>query len=45
MMKTILLLLLTLGLTGCQNLSPESRAALLQFGLKAGDAVLVKVSK
>lgn len=45
MKQRTLILLLTLGLTGCQNLSPESRAALLQFGLKAGDAVLVKVTK
>lgn len=45
MKRLLTLLLLALGLTGCQNLSPESRAALLQFGLKAGDAVLVKVTK
>ncbi len=44
-MKRTTLLLLTLLLTGCQNLSPEERAALLQFSLKAGDAVLVKATK
>ncbi len=41
----ILLILATLALTGCQNLTPEERAAILQFSLKAGDAVLVKATK
>lgn len=48
-MKSIRLILITAAmlLTGCHNvtLTPEERAAILQFGLKAGDAVLVKATK
>ena len=44
-MKRIILITASLLLTGCQNLTPEERAAILQFSLKAGDAVLVKSTK
>jgi predicted component of type VI protein secretion system len=40
-----LALTLLLPLAGCHSLTPEERAALLQFSLKAGDAVLVKATK
>lgn len=44
MKRLLSIIIITLGLTGCQNLTPEERAAILQFSLKAGDAVLVKAT-
>lgn len=44
-MKTLLILLSLLALPACSTLTPEERAAILQFSLKAGDAVLVKATK
>ncbi len=48
-MKQIRIILAATALlfTGCHNvnLTPEERAAILQFSLKAGDAVLAKSTK
>lgn len=41
----ILALIIALCLPSCSNLTPEERAALLNFGLHAGESLLVKAAK